>query len=181
MPSPVGHVMAGITVALLARPFLERVASSPSITRLAILSAAAACAPDFDLLFWHGHRRATHSLFAVALVGVTTMLVARVLRRQPVVVIGVVIGCAYGTHLLLDWLGEDMGPPAGIQALWPWTDEWFVSGTDLFDGIDRDDLWSIKTIRANVAAVLREIVLLGPLCYLAGRLTRRSRPRADRP
>ena len=76
------------------------------------------------------HRTVTHSVGAVAL----TMIIAAavtgwVTRRVKVKVgtrlkyLGVAVICAaaYGSHLLLDWLGADRKAAYGIQALWPFS------------------------------------------------------------
>jgi len=51
--------------------------------------------------------------------------------------IGLALAVAHSTHLLLDWLGTAGFPPPGIQALWPLSHRFFVSGLDLFPPVER--------------------------------------------
>ena len=68
----------------------------------------------------------THSIGAVRLVAVWRR---RSGRRRRVCDAGsraalvVAAALAYGSHLLLDWLGDDTTPPIGIMALWPFSRE----------------------------------------------------------
>src|SRR5687767_6399877 len=73
MPSPVGHALGGLVAAFVVDAFARR----PHLT-LPILAASAvmSVAPDLDLLAF-SHRTHTHSIGAVALVGVVTWLFLR--------------------------------------------------------------------------------------------------------
>ena len=72
-------------------------------------------------------------------------------------------GLAYASHLLLDWLAVDRYPPAGIQALWPVSQAFYVSGWDVFFQTERQH--PLLSIRANLAAVAREVVILLPIAW----------------
>ena len=52
-------------------------------------------------------------------------------------VVGLACGLAWSSHILLDWLGADANPPYGVQAFWPFSDTWFISGVDVFPGTER--------------------------------------------
>jgi len=70
---------------------------------------------------------------------------------------------AYATHLLLDWLGVDNYPPRGIQALWPFSDAWFISDLDVFRQTARRQLATAAVIRLNVLAIAQETAILLPI------------------
>jgi len=69
---------------------------------------------------------------------------------------------AYGTHLLLDWLGADNYPPFGIQAFWPFSDGWFISGITIFTQTARQQLWTSASMVKNITAIVQELAILGP-------------------
>ena len=52
--------------------------------------------------------------------------------RRPIARVAAMCAAAYGSHLLLDWLGADRYPPLGLQMLWPISKAWYISGVDLF-------------------------------------------------
>jgi len=70
---------------------------------------------------------------------------------------------AYGTHVVLDWLGVDTYWPFGIQALWPFSTRWYISGLDIFPQTERAQFLSAAAIQINLAAVAREMMILTPL------------------
>jgi hypothetical protein len=76
--------------------------------------------------------------------------------------------------VLLDWLGSDTTPPIGIMALWPFTDGYYQSEFYVFDAILRS-YWLAGFWAHNALAVVREIVVLGPVCWLVWWLRRGPR------
>ena len=78
---------------------------------LTLLCAGLGAAPDLDLAFV-AHRTVTHSIGAVVVVTVLAAAFAATSRR-PIVRIASMCAAAYGSHLLLDWLGADYYPPRG--------------------------------------------------------------------
>jgi membrane-bound metal-dependent hydrolase YbcI (DUF457 family) len=122
---------------------------------------ALGAAADLDLLFVT-HRTVTHSVGAVILVTLFAATLAANAHR-PVARVALMCAAAYATHLLLDWLSVDLSTPRGIQALWPFRFEWFISGLDLFPQTERRQLWTVATTVKNVRAILQEVVILGPL------------------
>ncbi len=78
---------------------------------------------------------------------------------------------------MLDWLGADPTPPRGVQALWPFSDQWFISGLDIFRGTERRRLFSLASIVFNLQAVAQEIAIVGPIvaALFALRLSRNRR------
>jgi hypothetical protein len=120
-------------------------------------------APDLDLLAPFQHRTATHSVAAVALVlivaiGVTGKVTGRIVWTA---VIAVTAAC--GSHLLLDWLAEDSTLPRGLQILWPFSAQWFISDADLFRGTARRNVFTLNSMRINALAIAQEIAILGPI------------------
>ena len=184
-------MLAGAAVALAAQQIPRASQASEASTappprfvaRLAapftLLCAGLAAAPDLDLLLPNWHREGTHSLTAVALVfiiaaGVTGWVTGRVAWRTALV-----CAAAYATHLLLDWLGTDnRNPPFGLQILWPWRADWYISGLNLFLGTERLHPFSPEWIARNTKALLMELALLGPIVTAAWLL--RVRPRRAR-
>jgi membrane-bound metal-dependent hydrolase YbcI (DUF457 family) len=170
MPSPIGHALAGVAVAWTA----DLVPGNRALSRpragswyqragggLTVICAGLGAAPDLDLAFT-AHRTATHSLSAVVVVAVVAAAIAAGAGR-PVARITLICAAAYGSHLLLDWLGADFYPPRGLQLLWPFNDEWYISGLDLFRQTARLRIFTHGPMMTNVRAILQEIAILLPL------------------
>jgi membrane-bound metal-dependent hydrolase YbcI (DUF457 family) len=170
MPSPIGHALAGIAVAWAAdlvpgdRAWRTAPAGSSWYQRagggLTLACAALGAAPDLDLAFAE-HRTVTHSLLAAVLVGVFAAALAANARR-PIARIALMCAGAYGSHLLLDWLGADYYPPRGIQLLWPINHEWYISGLDVFRQTARLRVFTRGPMLTNLRAILQEVAILGP-------------------
>ena len=176
MPSPAGHLIAGVAVAWAAEAFALRrprvldagrpFAAAPIVTPLVLACAALALAPDLDILL-ASHRTYTHSLGAVALVAAFSAAVARGLGA-PAVAIGLACGAAVASHIALDWLGHDTGtPPIGLMALWPLSASFFYSGIDLFADMSRRYWQPEEFILKNAVSVARELLILVPIAALA--------------
>jgi membrane-bound metal-dependent hydrolase YbcI (DUF457 family) len=176
MPSPIGHALAGVAAAWgadlvpgnrawrtapPAASWYRRAGDGMTLTCVAL-----AVAPDLDLAYSEYHRSVTHSVTAVAAVGLIAALVARRMRRPSGAVGRVAAMCAgaWATHLLLDWLGVDrLYFPYGIQLFWPFDRRWFISGLDIFAGTERHNILGAAAIKQNAAAIGREILLLLPI------------------
>jgi membrane-bound metal-dependent hydrolase YbcI (DUF457 family) len=78
-----------------------------------------------------------------------------------------VCAVAYASHILLDWLAYDPNPPFGIQALWPFSDRWFISGLNVFRATERRQLFTWAAMLVNIEAVAQEIAILGPIAAAA--------------
>ncbi len=130
--------------------------------------------PDVDLLLGM-HRSVTHSLGAVFLVAAVAGGIAPAARLS----VALTAAAAFGSHLLLDWLGTDPSPPHGIMAWWPWTNQFYLSDTPLFMRVCRE-YWSLDCWRHNALAVSREIALLVPVT-LAALLVARGALRRSNP
>jgi membrane-bound metal-dependent hydrolase YbcI (DUF457 family) len=174
MPSPIGHALAGVAAVWTAdlvpgrRGF--RVASTAASLYarfgggLTLTCAALAVAPDLDVLLGT-HRTITHSLGAVLFVGLFAAAMAANASR-PILRVALMCAAAYGSHLLLDWLGADQRPPYGIQALWPMDTGWYISNAGVFRKTVRM-LFPVNVIvRENAITAVSEILMLGPLLVI---------------
>ena len=180
MPSPIGHLIAG---AAIGRAITPR--KRPVIVACAILAAA----PDLDLILPEAHRTGTHSFVAVALVTIVAIAVTGKVRRsgdrpghspgdrlrvcpQGTSSIVVALVLAFASHLLLDWLAVDPTPPHGIQLLWPFSSDWYISGLDIFRGTARRNLFTARTTWINATAIAQELAILGPIAWVTWRFRR---------
>jgi hypothetical protein len=164
-----GGIAAGWLVARRAVPAPEgRPVAAPgrlprwvraSWRQVAVLGALG-LAPDLDLLAGT-HSTYTHSVGAVALVFVAALLWTRAPR------LAAAAAAAWGSHILLDWLGSDSTPPIGITALWPFTDAYYQSPFFVFMAISRR-YWQPGFLAHNTLAALRELVILLPIAAAAG-------------
>ena len=176
MPSPLGHALAGVAIAWAAdlvpgdRTWRVAPATASWYTRagngLTLTCAILAAAPDLDLLLPGTHRSFTHSVTA----GVTAGMVAAIIawlsggaRKRRAARIGLMCAAAWGSHLVLDWLGADPSPPHGLQMLWPFSHRWFISALDIFPVTERRHVLSRAAIRINFSTALTEIAILAPI------------------
>jgi membrane-bound metal-dependent hydrolase YbcI (DUF457 family) len=157
MPSPVGHALGGLIVGELLAP------------SALILCTVAGAAPDLDFL-WGGHNRQTHSLGAAIIAGAIVFA----WKRNPRLAIAVTLSCS--THVLFDWLGSDDTPPLGVMALWPLNANFYFAHAFIFEAISRR-YWLDNFITHNAWAVIKEVLMLGPVLFMASRWRgpRRSR------
>ena len=187
MPSPVGHLVAGVAIAWAAeaveplRPRPSDAGSRPTATPIAtplvLACAALALAPDLDILL-ASHRTYTHSVAAVAVAAFAGGTVARA-RGAPGVATGLTCGLVVGSHILLDWLGRDSSTPRGLMALWPVSTAYFYSGIDLFADISRRYWKPEEFILKNAVSVARELLILAPPAALAWWARRRGQGPAE--
>jgi membrane-bound metal-dependent hydrolase YbcI (DUF457 family) len=135
---------------------------------LPIVCMALGAAADADLLYASIHRTMTHSVTAAALVVIVAAAVTGWVTGKVEWRIALACGAAYGSHLLLDWLGEDPNPPAGIQLLWPFSDRWFIAPWTIFLRTERDTILSARSIGTNLKAIGLEVLILGPIVAVVG-------------
>jgi hypothetical protein len=131
-----------------------------------LLFALLGLVPDIDFLLG-GHRGATHTLGATMVVG----SLAAAFDRRPTVWLAAT--AAYGSHVLLDWLGTDTVSPIGVMVLWPFDRTFYLSPLHWFLPVCRQfgdmDCW----LRLG-QAMWWELLLLGPPALGAFLLSRRS-------
>jgi membrane-bound metal-dependent hydrolase YbcI (DUF457 family) len=178
MPSPVGHALAGAALALAAEPLVRRGAPPFRVALLTCIGLAAL--PDADLLYQPIHRAVTHSVGSTILVTIIATVVTAWVTRTRGTAFGLLCGIAWGSHLVLDWLGADPTPPRGIQALWPFTNRWFISDLDLFRGTERRQIFTWASMIYNLKAVGQEVAILAPItgALVYWRTAREHRERA---
>jgi len=170
MPSPIGHALAGMAVGwVVADPVVppRRRAVEP------VIFGAVAVAPDLDLLVGL-HRMYAHSIGATLVV----LLVARLTLGPGQWRLALAVAAAWGSHLLLDWLGNDTSSPFGLMVLWPFSDEYYQSSLRLFDAVSRRYWLPQEFIWHNLAAAMKEVVIIGPFALAAFGLARWRRMRA---
>jgi len=161
--------------------------------RSGLLFAAAAMAPDLDLLFG-AHSGPTHGLGAAILAGCIAWVWlrrvegagsripdpgSRLASREPRAAsrrrsgaTAAAVTLAYASHTLLDWLGTDSAPPIGIMALWPVSRGYYESHLHVFMAISRR-YWLPEFWTYNLRALARELLILVPLLTLVLVLRRR--------
>lgn len=155
MPSPLGHALGGIAASWQLLPSEAR---RRHFFRAVAAVALLGVAPDFDLLV-NDHRGLAHSLGAALLAGILTLICSRRLRW------GAAVSAAWGSHILLDWLGTDTRPPIGVMALWPLARNYFESSAHLFPAISRR-YWLTEFWTYNLKAAIVELCILGPLTLI---------------
>ncbi len=154
MPTPLGHAIGGLAAAFLVNSTAHR----PRLTIPIVASAAAlAVVPDLDILIG-AHRAHTHSIAAIAIVGVLAWLV---LRKRPAdrSLFAVTLAAAYGSHSLLDLLGKDTRIPRGLMVLWPFSSAYYVTGWDIFSEVSRRYWLPGEFIFGNLRAVFWELAV----------------------
>ena len=154
MPSPVGHALGGLIVGELLAP------------SALLLCAIAGVAPDVDFL-WAGHNRQTHSLGAAIIAGLAVFA----WKRSPRLALAVTL--SWGSHVLFDWLGSDDTPPLGVMALWPLNSNFYFADAYVFEAISRR-YWLDNFFSHNAWAVMKEVLLLGPIASVVWWFLRRS-------
>ena len=161
MPTPVGHVLGGLTAAFL----VSSAATSPRLTVPVLAACAAvAVAPDLDIPFG-SHRTYTHSIAAVAMAGITAWVVLR--RRLASVQMALAIVAAHGSHLVLDWMGTDTSRPPGLMMLWPVSSDFYVSGWNVFAEVSRRYWRPEEFLFGNMLALMREFAIIMPVLLIA--------------
>lgn len=170
MPSPVGHALGGMAAGWLAEPSRGGGLLRRRSTRA---FAALGMAADLDLIAG-AHRGATHSIAAALVVGVAAWLVLRRRNARPG---RMVLACtvAYGSHVLLDWLGTDTSAPVGVPALWPISSAYYEAPWHLFEPISRRFSQPALFWMPNIAAVTRELLILVPVVALVWWMRTRAR------
>jgi membrane-bound metal-dependent hydrolase YbcI (DUF457 family) len=173
MPSPIGHGLGGLAAGWLV---MRREPASPSLPfRTAATFAALGAAADLDLLFGV-HRGPTHSIGAAVVAGLVAWAITA--RHKPDLRFAVAVAVAYGSHVLLDWLGSDPTPPSGVWALWPFSQEYYLAPWQVFLGTSRR-FHDHRFWVTNVRALVRELVILLPVVLVVAytRLIARRRRR----
>jgi inner membrane protein len=128
------------------------------------------------------HHGIFHSLgFAVALAAGGGLFFFRLGKRFWPPALGIFL--IYSSHLLLDCFTVDRVAPYGLPLFWPFSGRYWIAARPVFLNITRSpmagDFFPSLFNRHNLAAALREILILGGLAAAAALL--RSRLEAKRP
>ena len=169
MPTPIGHALGGIAAgAFIVRRTTATVPVGARRIPVVLIFALLGLLPDIDFLLGE-HRGMTHTVGAALAVG----LLAAAVDRRPAVWLAAAV--AYGSHVLLDWLGTDTVAPIGVMVFWPFDHTFYLSPYHWFHPVCRQ-FW-LRDCWVRVAqAIWWELLLLGPPA-LAGLLVgRRSSP-----
>jgi inner membrane protein len=182
MPSPIGHGLAGLAIGLAIEPVIPEstTATTRHFSKFALMGALVAAMPDADLLYSGVHRGVSHSIGATVLLmiiaGVVTGWVTGRVQWRWVIL----VGAAHASHILMDWLGTDRYPPTGLEALWPFSREFYISGWDVFPPTERR-VYLPGAVWTNVRALVAEVGIMGPIAVFTflARRTRKSRVRTS--
>ena len=117
-------------------------------------------APDLDLIV-NRHRAESHSLGAAVLAAT-----AAAAFRWPIAAtrprIWLAGFLAYGSHVLCDAMGTDLGPPSGLMAFWPLSAEFVKFPFEVFMPLSRS--WHRPGfLEQTFIAVVREVLILAPV------------------
>ncbi len=175
MPSPIGHALAGLAIGIAAEPLPNTSSPKPTSHLLPVVAAVVAAIPDADLLIPGFHRAATHGLGTSALVMIVAMVVTRQVTGRIWWRMVLVLGAAHASHVLMDWLAVDPSYPSGIEALWPFSSRFYVSGVNWFPATERRIFTVPDALAINVRALIVELVTLLPVVGLIWWATRRRR------
>jgi inner membrane protein len=173
VPSPAGHTLIGLCGFLMTQRNVIPQKQLWLLGGCVLLSLL----PDFDVvpglllgdprLF---HRQGSHSVTAAVLVGLLIGCLARWCRLNGRWW-GIWGGSLYLSHVILDTFVDDPSPPFGVQLLWPFSNDYFISSvTPLprFDYFD-PDVGFIQTMLSvhNLMAMIQEITVLAPFLAIA--------------
>ena len=168
MPTPLGHALGGVAAGLLLLPEGTRlladgrsVATTLPAVRLLAVTALAGALPDLDFA-WGRHNMETHSLGAAVMAGLAALAWTRGRGWQ----VALAVTAAWATHVLFDCLGSDDTPPIGVMALWPIDSAFYLGDVGFFDAISRR-YWLPNFWSHNLRAVVKEVLVLAPLCAVA--------------
>jgi hypothetical protein len=165
MPSPVGHALAGIAAGYLlggGAVDTPTTRSSPCLIgwkhlfhKRFVVFGLLGILPDIDFLFGV-HSTYTHSVGAIVVVGLVSGLGGRHLGSRRYLA----AGAAYGSHVVLDWLGSDTVAPLGVMALWPLSSDFYLSDRHWFMAVCRE-YWVAECWWHNARGLIREVMALG--------------------
>jgi inner membrane protein len=176
MPSPIGHGLAGLAIGLAAEPATTAHAAGRRLSRYMVFGALFAALPDADLLYSPIHRGVSHSIGATVLLMIVAAVVTGWVTGRIQWRWVWLIGAAHASHIAMDWMGTDRYPPTGLEALWPFSHNFYISGWDVFPPTERR-VYLPGALLTNLRAFVAEVGLMGPIAAVAFivRRTRRNR------
>ena len=172
MATPVAHCLAGVSLFYLSRNYVASRGMHTSKYVLALLLIGTNL-PDLDFLPGllvgspgQFHRAFSHSLVFGVLVTLPLLIYLKAARVPACITISLLWFTAIFSHLVIDWMSLDVADPAGIELLWPMSEERFMTDPSIFLGVRRDDVFSSFTLSYNLFAITWEILLLLPFVAL---------------
>ncbi len=169
MPSPIAHSLVAVIVARSVTPALLSARGLGMLLYVGFFSML----PDVDAIVGIGlsdlgryHNNMTHSLGFIALVGVATWCVSRLLKRpRPLRWAALACGCML-LHVLMDLFTVGRG----VMLTWPLTSQRVTPPFTLFHGLHwSEGLWS----RSHLDTAISELAIMLPLTAVALWLGRR--------
>jgi len=177
MPLPIGHALAGIALQQVRPGYYFK-----KWWHDAIFFMFLANLPDADFLpgfllgrpnlYHHGIFHSVGAALGIAALG------AAFLYRKKRQFWGPAAGIflVYYSHLLLDFFTRDFVAPYGLPFFWPFSSRYFIAARPIFINITRsanaEDFLASLVNRHNLAAALREILILGGVALAAIMLRR---------
>jgi membrane-bound metal-dependent hydrolase YbcI (DUF457 family) len=156
---------------------------------------AAANAADLDFFtgpitsnFLFYHHGITHSLIAAAVAGLLAAIIAWPAAALSPLRVGVLVGLAYASHVLMDFVAFTPSEPTDMPILWPVAaDIGLTTPIQVFASIQHggtlSSLPAVVTRAATLWAVAREVVVMGCVwliaAWLAGRGSRAAGSKID--
>jgi membrane-bound metal-dependent hydrolase YbcI (DUF457 family) len=188
MCTPVGHSLCGVLIwTMLALParrtlgYLWRWARRQWEGLLLAVLMANLCDLDYlpglffgELNAWH--HMYTHSIGWVVLAGVGTCLVWKGLEPATEDKCLLIVALALLSHLALDWLTRDGGPPFGILLGWPFSLERTVSPIPLFPAVSKPSFAEIWRASNGVPFLFDLVFFLVLIALALAWKTRRAAP-----
>jgi hypothetical protein len=179
VPSPIAHSLAGVAVAHVARQSRWIGAHWAWFALLVFVANA----PDLDFLWFH--HGPVHSLTAAVLAGVAAGLIARVAGASVPYRVGLLVGAAYLSHVLLDFMNKQPpGAASNLTLFWPFSNAYIPAPIQLFEVIRHrsktttffEGLWQWK----NVKSLFHELIVIAgfALLFMIGSRVRRVGGRA---
>jgi hypothetical protein len=197
MPLPIGHALAGMAVQRACPGFF-----SANRWLDAFIFMFLANLPDADFipglisgrpnLYPHGAFHSLGAALGVAVIGAGFFCLKK--RRADTQSHGRFRGPAamifllFSSHLLLDLFALDFVAPFGLPLLWPFSGRYFIAARPLFINITRSsaagDFFPSLFNSHNLAAALREVLILGSIAlaaaWLRARMERSRRAQAGK-
>jgi inner membrane protein len=181
MPSPVAHSLTGYAI--------YRISSEDALRigwRTIFMYSTCSILPDLDFIpgflidepnrFHHG---ISHSLGFAFVFGFLISLLLLITKSQSIIRNFFIFFSLYYSHVLLDLLSDDTSPPYGVPALWPVTDNYYISPISAFLDIHRASIsesfiTSLFNLH-NFLAIFVEFIIFLPLVVIVTLIKRKRK------
>lgn len=176
MPTPVGHSLAGLSIYFFSSKKLNSFKELWGFVPFFIATLVS------DLDFIPGliigepnryHHGVTHSIIASLSFALIFSLIFRLKRDFRVRFF--IFSSIFLSHILLDFFSLDTSFPYGIPLFWPLSSKYFYPDMPVFIDIQRESIGNLLFSYHNWLAVLRELLILGPVAILSLIYNRRRR------